>query len=74
VTADDIDNSGVDPLIVILDAGGNALVGDDDGGGSYNSLIADFEIPQNGTYTLVVGHAGGGSEGTVQVNIELSDS
>jgi tetratricopeptide (TPR) repeat protein len=73
VTANDADESGVDPLVVIVNEGGEALVGDDDGGGDYDSLVEDFAIPQGGTYTLVVGHAGGGSVGAVEVMIELND-
>jgi tetratricopeptide (TPR) repeat protein len=71
VTANDADDSGVDPLIVILDADGNALIGDDDNGEGLNALISDFQIPTDGTYTLVIGHAGQGSEGTVEVTLEI---
>jgi tetratricopeptide (TPR) repeat protein len=70
VSANDADGSGVDPLIVILDQDGNPLVADDDSGGGFDSLISDFELPAGGVYTLVIGHAGGGSEGVVEVTLE----
>jgi len=60
----------VDPLIVILDPDGNAIAGDDDFGGNLDSQIADFELPEDGTYILVVSHANGGYDGTVDVTIE----
>lgn len=73
VTANDADDSGVDPLVVILDEDGNPLVGDDDSGGGYNSAIRDFVIPADGAYTLVVGHAGGGSVGAIEVVLDVSE-
>jgi tetratricopeptide (TPR) repeat protein len=58
-----------DPVIVLLDPAGVPLSGDDDGGFMLSSLIEDYALPVDGTYTIQVSHAGGGSNGTVAVSI-----
>ncbi len=60
----------VDPLIALQDPQGQTIAGDDDFGGELDSMIEDFELPQTGTYTLIVSHANGGFEGLVRVSIE----
>jgi hypothetical protein len=40
-------------------------------GDSLDSIIADFEAPSDGTYTLIITHALGGSEGDVEVLVEI---
>lgn len=60
ITADDSGGTVVDPLITLLDPDGNPIAGDDDFGGALNSLIDNFELPEDGTYTLLVSHAEGG--------------
>jgi tetratricopeptide (TPR) repeat protein len=62
----------VDPLIVILESTGNAIVSDDDSGGEWDSAIENFSGA--GSYTLMVGHAGGGSEGEITVTMELANT
>lgn len=57
-----------DPLLIIVDSRNVPLTADDDGGDGLNALIADYELPADGQYTLLVSHAGGGSEGTIRVN------
>lgn len=64
----------VDPLMVLIDAQGNPLAGDDDGGGSTNALILDYLIETDGQYNLLVGHSLGGYTGQVALQIQLSDS
>ena len=54
---------GVDPLIALLDPDGTPIAGDDDMGGVLDSLVENFELPADGTYTLVVSHANGGYDG-----------
>jgi tetratricopeptide (TPR) repeat protein len=65
--------AGTDPLIVLLDGAGEAVVGDDDSGGDYDALIDDYVIPSDGTYTLVVSHAGGSPNGGVRVLLTLQE-
>lgn len=74
LTARDSETTATDPLIALLGPDGEPLAGDDDFGGVLDSQIADFELPANGTYTLLVSHAEGGYdfgfEGIVTVTIE----
>lgn len=58
-----------DPVIALLNPDGAPINGDDDGGFMLTSLIEDFEISADGTYTLMVSHAGGGSEGMIAVSV-----
>jgi tetratricopeptide (TPR) repeat protein len=62
----------VDPLIVILGPDGAPLIGDDDGGGGLNSAIKGFALPADGSYTLLVSHAGGGTEGDITVKLDIT--
>jgi hypothetical protein len=56
-------------LIVLLDPNGDPIAGDDDSGTQLDSLISSFELPTDGTYTLLVSHAGGGSEGDIELSL-----
>ncbi|MCA9913009.1 MAG: tetratricopeptide repeat protein, partial [Anaerolineae bacterium] len=74
LTARDSQTTATDPLIALLGPDGEPIAGDDDFGGNLDSQIAEFELPANGTYTLLVSHAEGGYdsgfEGVVTVSIE----
>jgi len=70
LTARDSEGMGVDPLLVLLDSEGNPIAGNDDGGGEYDSMIGDFELLADGSYTAVVSHANGGFVGTVTVSLK----
>ncbi len=61
----------VDPLVILLQSNGNALVADDDGGGDYNARIDSFTLPADGVYVVVVTHAGGGSDGALRVLLRV---
>lgn len=63
--------SSADPLVVLVNAQRQALIGDDDGGGDLNAAISRFTIPADGEYTLIVGHALGGAEGRIGVIVGL---
>jgi tetratricopeptide (TPR) repeat protein len=71
----------IDSLIIILDSDGNPLTGEDDDvpyegfdddDYDLDAVIEDFEVPDDGTYTLVVTHAGGNNTGEVNVLVEKS--
>jgi Tfp pilus assembly protein PilF len=62
----------VDTLLVIMDEDGNPVMANDDGGEGFNSAIANFVLPEDGDYTLIVSHAGAGNSGPVEVNVKLS--
>lgn len=70
ITARDVVGVSVDPLIVLLDPNGVPIAGDDDFGGTLDSLIENFRLPADGTYTIVVSHANGGYVGDVRVTLE----
>ena len=64
-------NSKTDPLIVLLDPESKPILANDDGGGNYDSAIKDYVIPADGTYTVVVSHAGGSPDGAVRVLLQV---
>jgi hypothetical protein len=67
----------VDPLIVILNPADRPVAARDDtlqrNGDliSMNPTISNYMIMQDGTYSLVVSHAGGGSVGAMSVNLTI---
>jgi len=72
VSANAIDDSDVDPLIVLLDPTGHPIMGDDDSGSDKNAVINRLPIVQSGTYTLLVTHANMGHTG--QIRVWMSDN
>jgi tetratricopeptide (TPR) repeat protein len=64
----------VDTLIIVLGPDGSPLYGKDDVVANQDSraIIDDFEVPEDGTYTLIVTHAGGVKEGAINVLVEPS--
>ena len=76
VTAQDGDI--VDPLVLVVDMHGNPVAAKDDTLRQDGSLISmdahinNFEVLSTGRYTLLISHAGGGSNGTVQLELEIS--
>lgn len=65
----------VDPVLILLDESGNPITVDDDTAGGIDdadAIIEDFEIPEDGDYTLVIGYAGGGSDGDVRLDVHLN--
>lgn len=66
----------VDPVLILLDPDDDPIMVDDDSGGGLGELdatIENFEMPEDGTYTLIIGYAGGGSDGDVRVEVRLND-
>lgn len=67
----------VDPLVLILDGSDKPVAGRDDtlqANGdlvSMNPSIRDYMVMQDGTYSLIVSHAGGGSYGTMTVSLTI---
>jgi len=65
----------VDPLIMVFGPDNQPLVGDDDlGKNDYDASIDGFTLPEDGKYMLVVSHAEGGANGTINVNLALQDA
>ena len=64
----------VDPLIILIGPEGQALTGDDDISRSeYDATISEYKVPASGEYTLVVSHAEGGANGTINVDVSLEN-
>lgn len=59
----------VDALLVVADPDGEFLAFNEDSDLGFDSFIPELELPSDGTYTLYVTHAGGGSYGPVEVII-----
>jgi tetratricopeptide (TPR) repeat protein len=71
LSADARPDAATDPLIVLLDTANTPVIADDDSGGGFNALIEGYTIPADGTYTLLVSHAGGDPNGAVRVLLSL---
>jgi hypothetical protein len=70
----DLQSDGNDPKITILDSNGTELADDDDGGATgLNSLLL-FEVPEDGTYTVVIGAGFGVPDWPFTLIIGASDS
>ncbi len=64
----------LDPALVLLDPSGTPIFSDDDGGGGIadmDAVIDGFRIPRDGLYRVVIGFAGGGEIGDVEVGVIL---
>lgn len=64
--------SRIDPLLVLLNPAGEAIIADDDSGINLNAVIANFIIPETGTYTLLLSHAKTDDEGDVVLNLQIT--
>lgn len=67
-------SSDVDSLVVLLDPDGNPIMADDDGGQGLNSFFVDFALPDDGIYTVWVGHARGGWVGDIELTVQIVPS
>jgi tetratricopeptide (TPR) repeat protein len=63
----------IDPLFVLLAPDGTVLIADDDNGANLDPNInshIELMLPERGSYTLVIGQAGGSGTGTMQLLVE----
>ena len=60
-----------DPLVLILDPDGLPLTANDDTGEWWDSFV-EFRAPTTGEYAVVLSHAGGSTEGRVEVSFDIS--
>lgn len=63
--------SELDPLLIILDSSGTPVIADDDSGVNFDAVIANFTIPADDTYTVLVTHADGGSDGEASFTLTV---
>jgi tetratricopeptide (TPR) repeat protein len=67
----------VDPIMVLVDANGNPVIGTDDMREQDGSLISmnaylnNYDIDVKGEYTLLISHAGGGADGDIDIRISI---
>jgi hypothetical protein len=66
----DLTSSTFDSYLILQDDSGDELAADDDSGGNLNAQIADFELPENGTYTVLVSSYGGDAEGAFTLSVQ----
>ncbi len=60
-----------DPLLLILDPQGEPLIANDDTGEWWDSYVR-FRAPVSGEYAAVLMHAGGSTEGIVEVSFDIA--
>ena len=64
----------VDPLIILIGPEGEALTGDDDISlNEYDAVISNYPVSKSGQYTLLISHAEGGSNGTLKVDLDVTE-
>ncbi len=63
----------IDSLLILADNQLNPLVADDDGGDNYNAVISQFVLPNDGSYAVILSHAGGNSEGSVRLLLTVDN-
>jgi len=69
----------VDPIIVLVNADGEAVAANDDAlrtdGSliSMNSYINNYDVTATEEYTLMISHAGGGSEGAFVIRVDIDN-
>ncbi len=66
----DLTSSAFDSYLTLRNEAGDDLISDDDSGGNLNALIEDFELPENGIYTILVGSYGGSVEGAFSLSVQ----
>jgi hypothetical protein len=68
----DLEAGGFDTQIKVLDANGNELADDDDGGDTGLNSLLNFEAPEDGTYTIIVTSFFGDPEGPYTLSVSGS--
>jgi tetratricopeptide (TPR) repeat protein len=65
----------VDPLIMLIGPNNQPLIGDDDiARNDYNATINNFQLPEDGQYTLIITHAEGGANGVINVALDVNSA
>ena len=66
-------NETIDSLLILADDKLNPLTADDDSGGNMNASIKDYVLPSDGSYSVILSHAGGNPEGPVRVLLSVAN-
>lgn len=68
----------VDPLIVLIAPDGTAVISDDDSGVNIDAVISNYKVEATGSYTLLVGNAGGyyheGVDGRIRISLQRKNA
>ncbi|MBI1277786.1 MAG: tetratricopeptide repeat protein [Anaerolineaceae bacterium] len=57
----------IDSLLILADNQLNPLTADDDSGGDMNAAITNYVLPKDGSYAVILSHAGGNTDGNVRL-------
>lgn len=63
----------IDSLIVLTDDQFNPITADDDSAGNMNATISAFVLPRDGSYSIILSHAGGNPEGPVRLLLTMGN-
>jgi len=62
-----------DSLLILADNQLNPLTADDDSGGNMNASITDYVLPEDGSYSVILSHAGGNVNGNIRLLLTTSN-
>ena len=63
----------IDSLLILADNQLKPLTADDDSGGNMNAAITDYVLPEDGSYAVILSHAGGNTDGNVRLLLTMSN-
>ncbi len=63
----------IDSLLILADNQLNPLTADDDSGGDMNAAITDYVLPKDGSYAVILSHAGGNTDGNVRLLLTMDN-
>ena len=66
-------NEQIDSLLILADDNLKPLTADDDSAGNMNAIIKNFVIPTDGSYSVILSHAGGNPQGPVRLSLSVDD-
>lgn len=67
----DAEDSGLDPFLELRGPNDEPIASDDDGGGGYNALIADFAIQRAGRHTIIARSYESASDGEYRLSLHI---
>lgn len=73
LTASTRSDEQIDSLLILTDNQLNPITADDDSGGNANASISDYVLPQDGSYAVILSHAGGNANGNVRLLLTVDD-
>lgn len=62
----------IDSLLILADNQLKPLTADDDSGGNMNAAITNYVLPADGSYSVILSHAGGNPNGNVRLLLNVS--